>query len=166
MTDRIRVYAGACTAEFEGSVDRTARGHGMALVKPDNTVLVHDRGGYSPAAWLTRAASIDVDHEKQITAIDGDQRLTVRFHDLEESGVYPIGVAGVPVGPSEDANEPGPYVRSRDSVVNITTGDQYALPSGRGVLNRSCPCGLPLIRADRETKSDRSQCLDPECEQG
>lgn len=166
MTDQIRVYAGECTAAYEGTVNRTARGHVLALVKPDDTVLIHDRAGYSPVAWLTRSASIDIDCDDrpQITAVDGDQRLTVRFHGLEKRAVFPISVAGVPVGRA-DASGMGPYVRCRGSVVNITNGDRYALPSETVLLDRSCnACGLPLVRADRTTTRDRPQCLDSDCE--
>ncbi len=161
MTDQIRVYAGECTAEYDGPVDRTACGHVVALVKPDDTVLVHDRGGYSPAVWLTRATSVDIDHDGQprITAVDGDQRLTVRFHHLDERGAYSVGIAGITVGPSDTADRMGRYVRRRDSVVDVTTGDRYAIDRVATVLDRSCTCGLPLIRID----STGVRCLDPRC---
>lgn len=163
MTDSMRVYAGECTAEYEGTVDRTARGHVVALVKPDDTVLVHDRDGYSPAVWLTRPASLDVDHGDgpRITAVDGDQRLTVRFHGVEETFSPAVSVAGVPVGSTAGETD-RPFVRNRGSVVDLTTGNRYALSAHSAVLNARCECGLPLIRVERT--ADDQRCLDPACE--
>lgn len=164
MTDRMRVYAGECTTEYEGTVDRTARGHAVALIKPDDTVLVHDRDGYAPVAWLTHPASLDIDHGDgpRITAVDGDQRLTVRFHETQGSAVYPVSVAGVPIGST--AGDAGEFVRSRDTVVDLTTGRRYPLPPHSTVIDARCnACGLPSIRVER-TENDRSRCLDPTCE--
>ncbi|RRJ28348.1 endonuclease NucS domain-containing protein [Halocatena pleomorpha] len=167
MTEWIRVYAGDCTAEYQGPVARTARGHVVVLVKPDGTVLVHDRSGYSPAVWLTRAASLAIDHDEhpRITAVDGEQRLTVRFHHLAGCSEYPVSVAGVPVGPSDTADGTGPYVRSRGPVVDIASGDQYALKRESTVIDQSCACGLPLIRIGRAETGDQLRCLDPGCGQ-
>lgn len=165
MTNSMRVYAGECTAEYEGTVDRMARGHVVALIKPDNTVLVHDRDGYSPAVWLTRPASLDVDHGDgpRITAVDGDQRLTVRFHGVEEALSPAVSVAGVPVGSTADAGDTDrSFVRNRGSVVDLATGDRYAVSAGSTVLNVRCECGLPLIRA--EQTADDQRCLDSACE--
>ncbi|MFB6301383.1 MAG: hypothetical protein ABEH78_00760, partial [Haloferacaceae archaeon] len=50
----VRVLAGECTVRFEGSRERTQRGHVIVVIKPDRTTLVHDADGYQPAAWLTR----------------------------------------------------------------------------------------------------------------
>jgi len=50
----VRVLAGECTVRFEGSRERTQRGHVVVLIKPDRTTLVHDAEGYQPATvWET-----------------------------------------------------------------------------------------------------------------
>lgn len=163
MTDRIRVFAGECTADFEGSRDRTARGIAVALVKPDNTVLVHDSDGYSPVAWLTRPASLAIEQSDDTTieANDGDQHLHVRFHELYGVVAYPGSVAGAPVGTCSETESA--LVRNRGSVVNIETSAEYGIPTGAVVLDERCDdCGLPLIRVERGKCFE--VCLDRECE--
>ncbi|MFC6961207.1 endonuclease NucS domain-containing protein [Halocatena marina] len=163
MTNRIRVFAGECTAEFEGTRDRTSRGIIVALVKPDNTVLVHDSNGYSPVAWLTRPASLTIDHSDGTTieARDGEQQLQIRFHEMYEKSTYPGSVAGVPVGTCSATGEA--LVRCRGSVVNVETGREYDISSGAVVLDEHCrDCGLPLIRVERGSRFE--VCLDRACE--
>lgn len=159
MTDQIRVFAGECTAEYKGACSRV-RGRVVVLIKPDDTVLVHDTEGYSPAVWLTQPGSLDIDSgDPRITAVEGDQRLVVRFHELEARTAYAASVAGIPVGPASE--RAGAFVRRRGCVVDRTTGHRYALPMGGVVLGARCGCGLPLVRVECETEP---QCLDTDCE--
>jgi DNA topoisomerase-1 len=48
--------AGDCNVYFDGRRETRQRGHVLVVVKPDDTVLVHDADGYQPVAWLTRPA--------------------------------------------------------------------------------------------------------------
>jgi len=80
MHDGIRVMAGDCTTVFEGPREREQRGDVLVVVKPDNTVLVHDVDGYQPVAWLTRADSVAIE-DGAVTARDGDELLRVVTHD-------------------------------------------------------------------------------------
>ena len=52
----MRVIAGDCTVRSGGRRETTRRGR--VVVKPDDTVLVHDADGYQPVAWLTRPAEL------------------------------------------------------------------------------------------------------------
>lgn len=56
--DATRVLAGDCTVLYDGDRRAEHRGHVTVLVKPDNTVLVHDAEGYQPVAWVTRADAV------------------------------------------------------------------------------------------------------------
>jgi DNA topoisomerase-1 len=162
MTEEVRVFAGECTTDFEGSRDQTRRGTVVVVVKPDNTVLVHDVDGYQPVAWLTRPESISIDRvDRTIEARDDDQRLRVRFHEMYGDATYPGSVAGTPVGTCSESD--GTLVRARGKVVNITTGDSYGLPTGAVVLDDQCDdCGLPQIRVERGASFE--VCLDRTCE--
>jgi len=54
IDDAIRVLAGDCTIIAEDDDRQEYRGRVTTIVKPDNTILVHDTDGYQPVAWLTR----------------------------------------------------------------------------------------------------------------
>jgi len=156
-----RVIAGDCTTEFEGSRSRTQRGHVVCLIKPDNTVLVHDADGYQPVAWLTRPEALTVGADPlTVEARDGDQRLRLELHHEHGRADYPAGEAGVPVGRGpEDA----PLVLVRGSVVNTTSGREYPLPAGATVTDGTCEdCGLPLARVERGAAFE--VCVDRSCE--
>ena len=56
--DAIRVLSGDCTVVADGERREERRGHVTVVLKPDNTVLVHDADGYQPVAWLTRAEAV------------------------------------------------------------------------------------------------------------
>lgn len=56
--DAIRVLAGDCTVIHDCDRRTEHRGHVTVIVKPDNTVLVHDAEGYQPVAWITRADAV------------------------------------------------------------------------------------------------------------
>ncbi len=68
MPDSIRVLSGDCTVIADGTDRKEYRGRVTTIVKPDNTVLVHDVDGYQPVAWLTRADSVSSDREGCVTA--------------------------------------------------------------------------------------------------
>ncbi|MFW5896443.1 MAG: DUF91 domain-containing protein, partial [archaeon] len=116
MHDGIHVIAGECTTTFDGSRVREheQRGQVLVVVKPDNTVLVHDADGYQPVAWLTRAETVTIDGT-HLEATDGDQRLAVEVHEEVASGRYPASAAGEPVGDCPDCG--ATLVRVADAVV-------------------------------------------------
>ena len=153
------VIAGRCTTEFEGARDRYQHGDVLVVVKPDNTVLVHDAGGYQPVAWLTRPESVTVT-DRSVTAHDGDQHLEVEVHETHVRGRYPTSDAGIPVGGCPDCGSR--LVRGGGSVSCPSCGG-YSLPRNATVLEETCPdCGLPCIRVERGASF--VVCLDRACE--
>lgn len=161
MTEGIQVFSGECTTEFEGTVDQTRCGTLLVIVKPDNTVLVHDAVGYQPTAWLTRPEATTVDRERGIIeAQEGDQRLCVRFHSLDCETRATGSLAGIPVGTTERGET---LIRARETVIDLGTNEEYPLPRGATVLDEPCEsCGLPLVAVDRGEQFEI--CLDPACE--
>jgi DNA topoisomerase-1 len=155
------VIAGDCTARFEGSRERTQRGRALVLVKPDNTVLVHDSDGYQPVAWLTRPPTLAVEHDPvAVRARDGDQRLAVEVHDgtLSRS---PTSEAGVPVGACPDCG--GALARTCGAVTCTDCTSRYAIPTDATVLEETCgDCGLPRMRVARGATFE--VCVDRRCE--
>ena len=164
VAEHVRIFAGDCTATFEGTRDRTQRGHVLVVIKPDRTVLVHDSDGYQPVAWLTRPDELTIEEDGGtvgVTARTDEQTLRVVSHELAGQATYPVDWAGVPVGidPETDA----PLVRSGGAVRNLDTDREYGLPAGATVLDEQCPdCGLPRIRVNRGASFD--VCLDPACD--
>lgn len=153
------VIAGRCTTSFEGTRDKTQHGDVVVLIKPDNTVLVHDAGGYQPVAWLTRPESVTVS-DGRVQASDGDQFLEVDVHDTHVRGNYPTSDAGIPVGECPDCG--ATLARSGGSVSCFSCGS-YSLPRNATVLEESCgDCGLPRIRVERGVSF--VVCLDRACE--
>jgi DNA topoisomerase-1 len=167
---RIRVFAGDCIATFEdgtaggGSRDRAQRGRVVVLVKPDDTVLVHDADGYQPVAWLTRPDSVTVEADDDgftITARADERRLRVRSVDATDRRTLPASRAGIPVGDCPDCG--GPLVRAGGAVRCVGCRERYGLPAGASVTDEPCPdCGLPRLRVERGEPID--VCLDPACE--
>jgi DNA topoisomerase-1 len=175
----IRTYAGPCTATFtdrdgEGDRERRQRGRALVVVKPDDTVLVHDARGYQPAAWLTRPESLSVTREDvhagpgpadasdavRIDARDGGQRLRVRVEEPTLDAAVPASPMGVPVaGRGPDG---GDLIRARGAVVAPGSGERYPLPAGATVLERTCDCGLPLARVERGASVE--VCVDRDCD--
>jgi DNA topoisomerase-1 len=153
------VITGRCTTRFEGG-DRTDTQHGdcVVLVKPDDTVLVHDARGYQPVAWLTRPEATTVT-DGAVTATDGDQSLHVTLHDVDRA-THDAGPAGIPVGPCPSCGDR--LVRARGAVVCPGCGDRYGLPAGAVVLEEACECGCPRIRVRRGGEFE--VCLDRDCE--
>jgi len=75
----VLTVAGDCTVrERDGTDTRQRRGRVVVLVKPDDTVLVHDADGYQPVAWLTRADGVAWEHSPDapdtdsVAAVDPD----------------------------------------------------------------------------------------------
>lgn len=161
MAEGFQVFAGECTTKFEGAVDQTRRGMLLVVVKPDNTVLVHDIVGYQPTAWLTRPEATTIDRGRGIIeAQAGDQLLRIRFHAIESETDACGSLAGMPVGTTEQG---GTIVRARETVIDLGTNEEYPLPRGATVLDERCKtCGLPLLAVDRGEQFQI--CLDPACE--
>jgi len=160
MHDGTRVMAGECTTVFEGSREREQRGDVVVLVKPDNTVLVHDADGYQPVAWLTRAESVAVE-DGVVTARDGTEFLRVVAHEEHGSARFPASTAGVPV--ADCPHCAGTLVRARGEVACTTCDAGYGVPSDATVTGGRCAdCGLPTMRVERGRAFEL--CLDRDCE--
>ena len=161
MHDAITVTTGECTTTFDGNRVRAheQRGCMTVLIKPDNTVLVHDADGYQPVAWLTRAESVTVETDR-IEARDGDQHLRVDVHEEYARGQYPASAAGRPVGDCPDCA--GTLVRTTDGVSCTGCSARLGLPGDATVVDERCDCGLPLMRVERGHIFDI--CIDRECE--
>ena len=153
------VITGRCTTRFEGTRDRHQHGDVLVVVKPDDTVLVHDADGYQPVAWLTRPASVTVG-DSAVTARDGDQVLEVTVHETHHRGRYPVSDAGRPVGVCPDC---GSALTRAGGAVSCPDCGSYGLPTNATVLEETCEnCGLPHIRVERGASF--VLCLDRDCE--
>jgi DNA topoisomerase-1 len=160
MHDGTRVMAGECTTVFEGTREREQRGDVLVVVKPDNTVLVHDAAGYQPVAWLTRAESVAVD-DGTVTARDGEELLRVVAHEEHGSARFPASNAGVPVADCPDCT--GTLVRSRGDVACTDCEADYGLPTDATVTGGRCSdCGLPTMRVERGRAFEL--CIDRDCD--
>ena len=164
MTERIRLFAGDCTVEFEGDRERTQRGYVVVVVKPDRTVLVHDAGGYQPVAWLTRADELTAETEGDsfaITARSGEQTLRVVSEAPTGRREFPATEAGVPVGECSECGDA--LVRAGGEVTCLGCDAAYGLPAGATVLDEPCEdCGLPTMRVERGEALDL--CVDWRCD--
>ncbi|ELY45265.1 PDDEXK family nuclease [Natronorubrum sulfidifaciens] len=163
IDDAIRVLAGDCTVITDGA-DRTEyRGRVTTIVKPDNTVLVHDVDGYQPVAWLTRADSVSSDRANDFTLVakKDTQTLRIAAHDQDGFAHYPASAAGTPVGECPDCG--GTLIRSGD-VHCIDCGNRYGIPADATVRDEQCDCdcGLPRMRVERGLAFD--VCIDRTCE--
>ena len=107
MADALRVFAGDCTITTMGARENDLRGEVVVLLKPDNTVLVHDRDGYQPVAWLTRPDTLTYDGTSggtfSLTATDDGSRLDITANDEYGLGRYPASRAGHPSEPAPTA---------------------------------------------------------------
>jgi len=164
MQDAIRVLAGDCTLRYSGDGEREQRGAVLVVVKPDNTVLVHDAGGYQPAAWLTRADAVTVSRDTggfRLLAGDGAASLRVESHEEYGHAHYPVSPAGPPVGACPDCG--GRLVRDGGRVVCVGCLDAYTVPRDATVLEKTCKeCGLPVMEVERGATVEA--CLDYACE--
>ncbi len=163
IDDAIRVLAGDCTVITDGSDREEYRGRVTTIVKPDNTVLVHDIDGYQPVAWLTRADTLSSDRADGFTlvATKGTQTLRIAAHDEDGFAHYPSSAAGVPVGTCPDCG--GALVRS-SGVHCVGCGDRYGVPTDATIRDSGCDCacGLPRMRVERGLAF--TVCLDRRCE--
>lgn len=147
MPETAHVIAGRCTTVFEGTREQEQHGDMIVLIKPDNTVLVHDADGYQPVAWLTRPDSVTVTGDT-VAARDGDQSLRVTVHDAHAREQYPLGEAGVPVGECPDCESS--IVRSQGTISCPDCDHEHPIPSNATVLDEHCTdCGLPQVRVQR-----------------
>ncbi|AOW79391.1 DNA topoisomerase I [Halodesulfurarchaeum formicicum] len=163
MQDSIRVIAGQCTVTHEGDSTSESEGQVVVLVKPDNTVLVHDATGYRPAGWLTRAESVQLSLSEQAI----DLRARIEETELRVTGEdvtvteFPATVAGPAVGTCPTCG--AQMVRAGGEVVCLGCGDAYALPRDATVTDRTCSdCGLPTISVTRGAALE--VCLDRRCD--
>jgi DNA topoisomerase-1 len=159
MHDGTRVLAGECTTIADGPREREHRGDVLVIVKPDNTVLVHDSDGYQPVAWLTRAEAVTVDGGT-VTARDGDAFLRVVTHREHGAANYPTSTAGVPVGCCPDCERA--LVRASGTVSCLGCDARYGLPTDATVCDQRCDCGLPTMRVERGSALE--VCIDRDCE--
>ncbi|WP_276255328.1 DUF91 domain-containing protein [Halomontanus rarus] len=163
LEDTIRVLAGDCTVIVDGTDREEYRGRVTVIVKPDNTVLVHDVDGYQPVAWLTRADSVsstsDPTNGFTLSAHKGDQTVRIAAHEQDGFGQYPASEAGTPVGDCPDCG--GALVRS-SGVHCVGCGERYGVPADATVRDDYCDCGLPRMRVERGLAFH--VCLDRNCE--
>ncbi|WP_254762606.1 endonuclease NucS domain-containing protein [Natrinema marinum] len=163
IDDAIRVLAGDCTVIAENSERAEYRGRVTTIVKPDNTVLVHDTDGYQPVAWLTRADSVSSDRTGDFTLVAKKDTQTLRIAAHEQDGFahYPTSAAGTPVGDCPDCG--GALVRS-SGVHCVACGDRYGIPADATIRDDhcACDCGLPKMRVERGLAFN--VCLDRACE--
>ena len=163
IDDAIRVLAGDCTVLAEGDDRQEYRGRVTTIVKPDNTVLVHDSDGYQPVAWLTRADSVSSDRRDGFTLVAKKDTQTLRIAAHEQDGFahYPSSAAGTPVGTCPDCG--GALVRS-SGVHCVGCGDRYGVPADATIRDDQCDCecGLPKMRIERRLAFN--VCLDRSCE--
>lgn len=157
--DSLHVLAGDCLVNTD---ETSHRGEVVVLLKPDNTVLVHDVDGYQPVAWLTRADSVATARNGgfSVTAIAGDRTLRVESQSAYGFGEYPGSKAGIPIGECPDCEHT--LVRAGDVVACLGCDNQYGLPDGASVLDSRCDCGLPQMCVSRGETFEL--CLSRECE--
>ncbi len=158
-TTTLSVLAGECLVHAEGE---THRGDVVVLLKPDNTVLVHDADGYRPVAWLTRADSVSTRRNDgfSITAIAGDRSLHVESQAEYGFGEFPASHAGIPVGDCPECDRV--LVRSGGLIGCLGCSNRYGLPDGARLLDEGCDCGLPRMAVDRGETFEL--CIDRGCE--
>jgi DNA topoisomerase-1 len=159
----IRTLTGDCIVHASGRRDRTQRGRVHVLIKPDDTVLVHDADGYQPVAWLTRPAELSVTTDPLwVVATDGDESLQIEAAGEDDGDLalrdHDVSRAGIPVG---DCRCGGHLVRAVGEVVCLDCEAVFGLPSGASVTDETCDCGLPKFRADRGETFEL--CLDYDC---
>ncbi|ARS89797.1 endonuclease NucS domain-containing protein [Natrarchaeobaculum aegyptiacum] len=163
IDESIRVLAGDCTVIAEGADREEYRGRVTTIVKPDNTVLVHDVDGYQPVAWLTRADTVSSDRANDfaLVAKKADQTLRIAAHEQDGFAHYPGSVAGTPVGTCPDCD--GALVRSK-GVHCVGCGTRYGVPTDATIHadGNRCDCGLPRMRVERGLAFN--VCLDRDCE--
>lgn len=155
----IRTIAGDCLVRFDGTRDRTVRGRVVVVLKPDNTVLVHDIDGYQPVAWLTRPETLSVTRDPLwLLASDGDETLRIEAAGEVSVAEHEATGAGTPVG---TCHCDGQLIRTGDRTVCLQCDATFGLPSGASTTDSTCDCGLPTFRIDRGERFEL--CLDRDC---
>lgn len=165
MQDAIEILAGDCTLTYEGGEGTVAqRGAVVAVVKPDDTLLVHDATGYQPAAWLTRADGVrrwELDDGVRLVASKGEERLSVECHAVHARVTVAASPAGPPVGDCPTCD--GELVRATGRVVCVACGASHGIPRDATVLESTCAdCALPKIAVERGERFE--VCVDYDCE--
>lgn len=157
------IFAGACTVVYEGEAETRQEGTVVTLVKPDNTVLVHDAAGYQPAAWLTRPETVEltrVDEGFEIVATADEHRLSVRSVDHLGETQYPVSPTGTKVGTCPECE--GRLVETGGAVVCIGCLERWGIPHDATVLETRCPtCNLPQMEVRRGAAFH--VCVDDSC---
>ncbi|MFB6069517.1 MAG: DUF91 domain-containing protein [Halanaeroarchaeum sp.] len=160
MTRTTRVFAGRCTVTEN---DTTQQGAVIAVVKPDNTVLVHDQTGYQPAAWLTRADSVQVERDDggfRLRARKAGDTLSITAPTVSHAE-FATSPAGTRVGTCPRCE--AALVRHRGAVTCVACDASYPLPRDATVTDDTCEdCGLPTLSVERGEHFE--VCLDRECE--
>lgn len=149
-TDAFRVLAGDCTVRFENGDDvREERGNLIVFCKPDHTVLVHDRDGYRPVAWLTRADTVAERADPPgLEAVAADRRLHVTCHTVRRDDQVSASPAGTPLDPCPACE--GMLIRSPGAVTCLSCDADYRIPRDAVLTGGRCPdCGLPEMRIKR-----------------
>lgn len=164
MKNATRIFAGTCTIDYEGEAETHQHGTVLTIVKPDNTVLVHDAAGYQPAAWLTRPETVEITRDGEgfeILATAGDQRLSVESIDHHDDAQYQISPAGVSVGSCPACA--GILVRTGGAVVCIGCLTRWPLQHDATLSETCCStCGLPTMILRRGVEFH--VCLDDSCD--
>jgi len=164
MEDAARLLAGDCTVTYRGTDTITHRGAVLALVKPDDTVLVHDADGYQPAAWLTRADAVRVtrgDTGFTLYAAKDDATLRVESHTTAGDRYYPISPAGPTVGDCPDCA--AVLVRTGGTIVCTGCHNRSDIPRDATVAEDPCPrCGRPTMTVERGATF--TVCIDADCD--
>ncbi|AGN02193.1 hypothetical protein L593_11240 [Salinarchaeum sp. Harcht-Bsk1] len=166
--DAIRVLSGDCTVVADGDRREERRGNVCVVIKPDNTVLVHDADGYQPVAWLTRAEAVSCSRASEGGRPTAPRTITGR-PTRDVSGGNPAGGretndahaaapgtgGGTPVGDSIEAGAAFTVdARDGDERLRVVahTEDGYAsYPTTRaGHPVGECPdCEGTLVRSGR-----------------
>lgn len=164
MDDALRLLAGDCTITYHGTDTITQRGAVLILVKPDDTVLVHDTTGYQPVAWLTRADAVRVrrhDTGFELFAAKDDATLRVESHTTTGDRYYPISPAGNPIGDCPDCA--ATLIHTGGTIVCTGCATRYSVPRDATIRDDTCPtCDLPRMRVERGAVFDL--CIDYSCE--
>ena len=155
----IRTIAGDCNVYFEGRRERTVRGRVVVVLKPDDTVLVHDIDGYQPVAWLTRPENLSVTRDPLwLLASDGDETLRIEAAGEAVITEHDGTEAGTPVG---TCRCDGQLVRTGDEIVCLECDERFGLPRGASISDSTYDCDLPTFHVDRGERFEL--CLDYRC---
>jgi DNA topoisomerase-1 len=95
----------------------------------------------------------------KLVAVDGDERLTVRFDPEPAVARHAVSAAGTPVGTCHCEGE---LVATGGEVTCLDCEEGYAVPRGGRVADTTCDaCGLPELSVQRGEQF--RVCLDRDC---